>query len=86
VVRRWLQGLFAAAGCDVYNGMRNHSNFTVVPVPDPGFLLVPVSVPVPAQRSKRKLIQLADATNRDFYCVFLTMQLNERGYKIRSRY
>jgi len=35
-------------------GMRNHSNFTVVPVP--GFLLVPV--PVPAQRSKRKQIQL----------------------------
>jgi len=44
-------------------GMRNHSNFTVVPVPAPvpGFLLVPVpvSVPVPAQRSKRKQIQLA---------------------------
>ena len=32
-------------------GMRNHSNFTVVPVPVPGFLLVPVQVPVPAQRS-----------------------------------
>jgi len=36
-------------------GMRNHSNFTVVPAPVPGFLLVPV----PAQRSKRKQIQLA---------------------------
>jgi len=33
------------------SGMRNHSNFTVVPVPVP--------VPGPTQRSKRKQIQLA---------------------------
>jgi len=45
--------------------MRNHSNFTVVPIPAPapGFLLVPVPfpvpVPVPAQRSKQKQTQLA---------------------------
>ena len=34
--------------------------------------------------SKRNCIGTSNANNRDLFCVFLTMEMNERGYKIKG--
>jgi len=33
---------------------------------------------------KRNCIGTSNAKKRDLYCVFLTMEMNERGYKIKG--
>ena len=34
--------------------------------------------------SKRNCIRTSNAKHRDLYCVFLTMEMNEHGYKIKG--